>query len=192
MIAIDIETTGLKKECDKITVICLYGFLPDGSKIETTLNFLQDDTKFEELKNKLLTILNLAEQITSFNGIRFDFPFIECFLGIDSEVVSQWLLKTFDLWEICKCVLRGTFKLDEVLKLNGFECKTADGKQALEWAKNPEDWQKLEEYCMADTMLTYQLSQLSCILTPLVHGNLRYCVLQNANGFIISTNVLNN
>lgn len=187
-IAIDIETTGLNKEKDSITVICLYGVLPNNAKVEKTLNFLKDDVKFDDLKQQLLDILNAAGRITTFNGIRFDFPFIECFLNINSAVVSKWLLKTFDLWEICKVVMRGTFKLDEALKLNGFECKIADGKQALEWAKNPNDWQKLEEYCMADTVLTYQLSQLPCIMTPLVHGPLRYCVLQNANGFIISMN----
>ena len=76
------------------------------------------------------------------------------------------MLKTFDYFEVCKLCFASSCKLDTLLRANGFEPKTADGLQALEWAKKGE-WDKIEEYCMQDAIKTYNISQALQAKLPL-------------------------
>jgi uncharacterized protein YprB with RNaseH-like and TPR domain len=73
---LDIETTGLSPVYDDITVIGIY--LTDGSR----LRFVQLIDE-EVTKENLLQILQDVGVIYTYNGSRFDLPFINALLGVD-------------------------------------------------------------------------------------------------------------
>lgn len=164
MLAYDIETTGLSRTRDIITVVCVYGH--GCGEHGRVFNFLYPD-KFEENREELLALLDAAPQLASFNGVRFDAPFIQSYLCVDPARVGAWIQKTFDVWEISKTMLRMTFKMDKLLHVNGFESKSGSGLQAIEWAKDERMWPVLEQYCLDDARLTYEVSMLRNIVLPL-------------------------
>ena len=162
LVAYDIKTTGLNKNRDKITVVCLYGY---GCGQGIVFNFLRKD-QYEQQRSELIAILDAAPRLASFNGIRFDAPFLQAALNVDQVKVQDWIVKSFDVWEICKTLLRHTFKMDELLRENGFECKLGSGLDAIEWAKDQKKWPMLEKYCMQDARLTWEVSRLTVIKIP--------------------------
>ena len=182
-VALDIETTGLNRYSEKITVVCLYGHIDPASQriASRTFNMLTGgaDAKAEELAE----ILDTAERISCFNGTRFDIPFLQVQLGFGAERVGGWILKMFDVYDIARGLLNASFKLDTVLRLNGFETKSASGLQAVQWAKDPRHYRKLEEYCMQDTRLTFLLSQTLDIKLPVAHAAGKYHLLQEGGIF---------
>lgn len=178
-VALDIETTGLRRSLDAITVVCLYGHLgPGGEPSALTFNLLAGHSWNKA--QALADALDAAPRIACFNGTRFDIPFLQEGLGLCPARVSAWVLKMFDVFDIASTALGATFRLDVVLALNGMQTKTGSGLQAIEWAKNPADWPKLEAYCMDDTRLTFELSQLPRIrLPPPQLGGAAYYIAQD-------------
>ncbi len=178
-VALDIETTGLRRDRDAITVVCLYGHLgPDRQPSALTFNLLAGHGW--DKAQALADALDAAPRIACFNGTRFDVPFLQEGLGFAPERVRAWVLKMFDVFDIASAALGATFRLDVVLALNGMETKSGSGLQAIEWAKNPADWPKLEAYCMDDTRLTFELSQLPRIrLPPPQRGGPAYHLVQD-------------
>lgn len=63
---VDIETTGLSSQSDAITIIGIY----DGKEAKTFIRDINLDEAREELAK--------YKQLVTFNGARFDLPFIEC------------------------------------------------------------------------------------------------------------------
>lgn len=164
-VALDIETTGLDRFRDSITVVCLYGHLSaDGPPSALTFNLLAGHSWNKA--QALADVLDAAPRIACFNGTRFDIPFLQQGLGFAPERVGAWVLKMFDVFDIAQTILRTTFRLDVVLALNGMPTKSASGLQAIEWARRPADWPLLEAYCLEDTRLTFELSQLPRIRLP--------------------------
>ena len=116
---LDIETTGLSPWDSEITVVGIH--LCNG-----------DDTKFIQLVGKdisarsILEALNSVEVIYSYNGSRFDLPFINSRLGIKLEETFTHRDLMYDCW---RCNLFGGFKaverqlgIDRRLKeVNGYE-----------------------------------------------------------------------
>lgn len=116
---LDIETTGLSPWDSEITVVGIH--LCNG-----------DDTKFIQLVGKdisaqsILEALNSVEVIYSYNGSRFDLPFINSRLGINLEETFTHRDLMYDCW---RCNLFGGFKaverqlgIDRRLKeVNGYE-----------------------------------------------------------------------
>ena len=100
---LDIETTGLSCQYADITVIGIY--LVSG----------QTD-KFVQLVGREVTITNLLEAVDgvstiyTYNGSRFDLPFIHGALGIDLNTVAAHHDLMYDCW---RCNLRGGFKAVE-------------------------------------------------------------------------------
>lgn len=179
MLAFDIETEGLDSRTCRITVACVYD--PD-REIQQAFNFVSgDDKDFAAKRDAFLRCLDEAPSLCSFNGVRFDIPFIAKRFGVPARRQAQWVLKLFDPFEVCKLGLGGTCSLNKMLAANGHAdgcCKTGTGLQAIEWARNRE-WQQLEEYCMADAVLTHRICTQAlvtngCIRLPLtgwkVHG----------------------
>lgn len=105
--------------------------------------------------------------ICTFNGIRFDFPFLAAYLALPEKTVSPWIAKTFDIWESSKCLLRETFPMHDLLRVNNIASKSASGLQAIEWAKDPSKWDDLEQYCLQDVRVTLQVSMLPSIILPI-------------------------
>lgn len=144
-----------------------------GSK---TYNFLRGGRA--EKEEDLAHHLDRADRITCFNGTRFDIPFLQERLGFPPQRVGAWVMKMFDVYDIARGVLRHSFKLDTVLALNGIATKSASGADAVRWAADPARWGDLESYCLQDTRLTFELSQMPCIVLPTLNANGNYCITQ--------------
>jgi hypothetical protein len=67
--------------------------------------------------------------------------------NIPADKQGQWVLKTFDYFEICKLCFASSCSLNKLLRANGHEEKTAEGKMAVEWAREGR-WELIEEYCL--------------------------------------------
>lgn len=100
---LDIETTGLSRLCDDITVIGIY--LVNGI-----------DSRLVQLVGKEVTRDNLLENledvhtIFTYNGSRFDLPFIHGSLGTDLTTLFSHHDLMYDCW---RCNLFGGFKAVE-------------------------------------------------------------------------------
>ena len=100
---LDIETTGLSYQHAEITVVGIY--LVNGN-----------DTRLVQLvggdvtTNNLLGALDGVDTIYTYNGRRFDLPFIHASLGIDLKIVANHHDLMYDCW---KCNLYGGFKAVE-------------------------------------------------------------------------------
>ena len=100
---LDIETTGLSWLDAEITVIGLY--LVDGS----SSRLLQLVGK-EITRDSLLEALETVQTIFTYNGSRFDLPFIDASLGIDLSGLFAHRDLMYDCWQ---CNLYGGFKAVE-------------------------------------------------------------------------------
>ncbi len=100
---LDIETTGLSRFYNNITVIGIY--LCNGQ--ENRLIQLTDE---QITRSNLTKSLRGVSTIYTYNGSRFDFPFIEAFLGIDLNDNYCHHDLMYDCW---RCNLRGGFKAVE-------------------------------------------------------------------------------
>jgi uncharacterized protein YprB with RNaseH-like and TPR domain len=100
---LDIETTGLSCQYAEITVVGIY--LVNGA-----------DSRLLQLVGKEVTTENLLEslngvdKIYTYNGRRFDFPFISGSLGIDLNTIADHHDLMYDCW---RCNLFGGFKAVE-------------------------------------------------------------------------------
>jgi len=116
---LDIETTGLSSPDCEITVIGIH--LCNG-----------DDTRFIQLVGKdisaqsILEVLNGVEVLYTYNGSRFDLPFIHSRLGVNLEETFTHRDLMYDCWQ---CNLYGGFKAVErqlgierkLTEVNGYE-----------------------------------------------------------------------
>ena len=116
---LDIETTGLSPSLDEITVIGIH--LCNG-----------DDTKFIQLVGKDITTESITEALSgveviyTYNGSRFDLPFIYSRLALNLAEYFAHHDLMYDCW---RCNLYGGFKAVEkqmnidrkLTEVNGFE-----------------------------------------------------------------------
>lgn len=100
---LDIETTGLSCQYAGITVIGIY--LVNGS-----------NSRLVQLVDRKVTADNLREAVNgvntiyTYNGSRFDLPFIYGSLGIDLNAIAAHHDLMYDCW---RCNLKGGFKAVE-------------------------------------------------------------------------------
>lgn len=100
---LDIETTGLSCLYADITVIGIY--LVNGR-----------DSRLVQLVGRDVTVDNLREAVDgvrtiyTYNGSRFDLPFINGALGIDLNTIADHCDLMYDCW---RCNLKGGFKAVE-------------------------------------------------------------------------------
>lgn len=149
----------------------VWGF---GAEERCVINFLTSEKTRQEKAEQVGLLLDEADIITAFNGVRFDTPFLHKVLHFDARRVEAWQRKTFDILEQSRETLNLTFKLSELLLYNGLQAKSGSGLQAIEWAKDPNMWPMLEEYCTDDACLTFHLaSQRKILLPPFTEGSNR-------------------
>jgi hypothetical protein len=181
MVAFDIETMGLDSRKDRVTAACLYGAMDGprpgqqivrtaadpGTHIVRTFIFTDDDPVADaSLQEEFMAHLDSARFLCTFNGIRFDIPFLQQAWDIPQARVEAWILKTFDVYEACKLGLNATFSLNRLLAANNLESKSGSGLHAIHLAKTGQ-WEALGDYCMQDTRLTYLVSSQVSISLPL-------------------------
>lgn len=127
---LDIETTGLSFSYHTITVIGIY-------LCNTTDSKLVQLVGNNITRENLISSLHNVQMIYTYNGSRFDLPFIENFIGIDlaSEFSHRDLM--YDCW---KNNLRGGFKsVERQLKIPR-QMKDVNGLMAVHW------WWKYKNY----------------------------------------------
>ena len=113
---LDIETTGLSRYYDDITVVGIYLARDANHKL---IQLVGNDVT----ASNILAILEKADKIFTYNGSRFDLPFIEYRLGVSLESLFTHCDLMYDCW---RKNLRGGFKaverqLDIPRKLTGID-----------------------------------------------------------------------
>jgi uncharacterized protein YprB with RNaseH-like and TPR domain len=171
MLAWDIETTGIKKDTDLITVISLYDPKAGISKVLRFVELNEDADicyidEFQERIDEFVEIMNKAQTLTAFNSGSFDLPFVQLQFKLPNEIVQGWVMKSFDVLDICRKAFNRTFSLNLALEMNiaGFQ-KSGSGMDAVIQAREGR-WKELEDYCLDDSLLTHKLSSLDTILCP--------------------------
>ena len=119
---IDIETTGLSYYGCDLTVIGIG--IERGDKVEVAQ--LIEDGLYQ---GKLLQVLEGVDEIYSYNGSRFDLPFITARLGIDLKNRFQHTDLMYDCW---KKDLKGGLKVVERILGIGRKLQGVDGYIAVQ------------------------------------------------------------
>jgi uncharacterized protein YprB with RNaseH-like and TPR domain len=88
---LDIETTGLSRFYDYITVIGIY--LCNGGGTELIQLVGEEVTR-----DNLLKALEGVNRVYTYNGSRFDLPFIDAFLGVNLEAEFYHHDLMYDCW----------------------------------------------------------------------------------------------
>lgn len=163
MLAFDIETTGVKIHTHVITVAAVHGTVA-GEMVSRAYDFT-DAAIFEEEKKSFLDVLDNAEELCGFNSYQFDIPFIQHFFKVSADRVSRWILKTFDMFHICKTLYKTTFPLNELLRHNGIDVKTSSGAEAVNMFYEGR-LEELKDYCLNDSIKTWEVHSQRIINTP--------------------------
>ena len=106
----------------------------------------------------LLEWFDNAEAIVSYNGLHFDFPLLrKHYKG--AQRLQRYLSHRCKTLDPCKTIEAATgirTKLDQLLKSNGLETKSANGLEAIDWW-NAGQRMKLRSYCMKDVEVMARL-----------------------------------
>lgn len=97
---LDIETTGLSRAYDYITVIGIY-------LVDDNAGQLIQLVGGEISADNLLKVISSVSTIFTYNGSRFDLPFIHSLLGLDLERMARHHDLMYDCWQ---CNLYGGLK----------------------------------------------------------------------------------
>jgi uncharacterized protein len=141
---LDIETTGLYPGQDSITVIGIY--FCDGDEGEGELVQLYDDSLN---CSGLLKAMEGTDNVFTYNGERFDLPFIKAHLGPDLSAMHRHTDLMFDCW---KCNLKGGFKA--VLRNLGIDRET-EGLSGLHAIYLWEKYSKHNDLSALELLLKY-------------------------------------
>jgi uncharacterized protein YprB with RNaseH-like and TPR domain len=119
---LDIETTGLSRYGCELTVVGIG--LEKGRRVRV-VQLIEDDLHEEGL----LEAIDCVDEIYTYNGSRFDLPFIEAQLGVD---LSQCFKHTDLMYDCWRHDLKGGLKVVE--KMLGIErkLKGVDGYVAVQ------------------------------------------------------------
>ncbi len=119
---LDIETTGLSRHYADITVI---GIALEKSRKCYLVQLIEDDL----YQKKLLESLEGVDEIYTYNGSRFDLPFIKARLGVDLNRCFKHTDLMYDCW---KQNLKGGLKVVEKLLNIKRKLTDVDGYMAVQ------------------------------------------------------------
>lgn len=139
---LDIETTGLSPKLSSLTLVGLFG--PD-------VGFVPLVAKRDLTKENLLDVLDGAGRIVTFNGARFDLPFIREKLGVDLKCMEG--LEHVDLMYVCRRAgLRGGQKKIELQLGIPRMDKEMSGREAAHLGKK---WLRERDHVALSRLLLY-------------------------------------
>ncbi len=118
---LDIETTGFSRYYCDLTVI---GVALENGRECQTVQLLEDSLS----KKRLLKALKGVDEIYTYNGSRFDLPFIKAQLGVDLKECFKHTDLMYDCW---RQNLKGGLKVVEQLLGIERKLKEADGYMAV-------------------------------------------------------------
>jgi uncharacterized protein YprB with RNaseH-like and TPR domain len=119
---LDIETTGLSRHYADITVI---GIALEKSRKCHLVQLIEEDL----YEKKLLDSLEGVDEIYTYNGSRFDLPFIKAGLGVDLNRCFKHTDLMYDCW---KHNLKGGLKVVEKLLEIKRKLTNVDGYMAVQ------------------------------------------------------------
>ena len=119
---LDIETTGLSRIYSDLTVIGIA--LENGTELKV-VQLIENNLYVE----KLIKVLDGVHEIYSYNGSRFDLPFIKAKLGIDLNVHFRHTDLMYGCW---KQNLKGGLKAVERLLNINRQLTDVDGYMAVQ------------------------------------------------------------
>jgi len=88
---LDIETTGLNRHYADLTVI---GIALEKQRKTEVVQLFENDL----CEQRLLTVLDGIDEIYTYNGSRFDLPFIQAKLGVDLRACFKHTDLMYDCW----------------------------------------------------------------------------------------------
>ena len=95
-----------------------------------------------------------CDVIVAYNGIEFDMPLLFKHYQANANGLNRYrshLRKLFDPFAVLRTATGRWFKLDDLLRLNGLQTKSANGAEAVAmW--NSGDYARLQSYCMDDVV----------------------------------------
>ena len=139
---LDIETTGLYPQRDRITVIGIYFHNGDEGHLVQLYN---DKLNCDEL----LKTMEGTNNVFTYNGDRFDLPFIQVHFGADLSQMHKHTDLMFDCW---RHNLKGGFKA--ILRRLGISRET-DGLTGLHAIWLWEKYCKTDDKSALDLLLKY-------------------------------------
>ncbi len=117
--------------------------------------------------HELLQAFDEAEIIVSYNGLGFDHPVL--FKHCKQRRTEAHLFKVHDVFARLRDHTSIWFKLDNLLKANGMETKTANGLLAIQWwAEGRRD--ELKEYCEQDVRALARMICLPQLTLPRINA----------------------
>jgi uncharacterized protein YprB with RNaseH-like and TPR domain len=119
---LDIETTGLSRYYNELTVVGIG--LEKGRKTEV-IQLIEDDLH----EDMLLNALEDVDEIFTYNGSRFDLPFINTRLGVDLRQCFKHTDLMYDCW---RNNLKGGLKVVERRLGIDRKLKNVDGYMAVQ------------------------------------------------------------
>jgi uncharacterized protein YprB with RNaseH-like and TPR domain len=116
---LDIETTGLSPYYSRITVVGIYSTWNQGSQF---VQLVGDDVSSDNLIKNLQGVATLY----TYNGSRFDLPFIDSHLGINLAETVRHCDLMYDCWRVglkggLKCVERQLGIPRQLREVNGYQ-----------------------------------------------------------------------
>lgn len=155
----DIETTGLDPSTNLVTCICACGDGFEKCWMPT----------LEGRPDSFFDMMDQAEFLVSFNGVRFDLNFLSTVYRLDPGRVGRWVLKLRDAYEASRLAFDKGFSLNHLLEANGFETKISTGSEAVAMARDGR-WDELREYCMSDAALAWISMRTGVFVLPFTKG----------------------
>ncbi|MCK5615345.1 ribonuclease H-like domain-containing protein [Candidatus Pacearchaeota archaeon] len=119
---LDIETTGFSRHNCDLTVI---GVALENGKSCDVVQLIEKELS----KKRLLDVLKGVDEIYSYNGSRFDLPFIETKLRVDLKQCFEHTDLMYDCW---RQNLKGGLKVVEQLLGINRKLKDVDGYMAVQ------------------------------------------------------------
>jgi hypothetical protein len=132
----------------------------------------------------LIELMDGASLIVAYNQLGFDAMVLQKYMT-DVQFHAQ-MQKQWDVMANVKGAMCGEKwpKLDDLLKWNGLQTKSANGIQAVQWWQSglrgkEDDLDKLGEYCLHDTVQLARLALLPSIQIMRQEGSITSCSLPN-------------
>ncbi len=155
----DVETNEKsdQKDIPVHVTVAVARWLDDRDGPGCTCLVLSDDA---DLKNRFAPLLDCADAIVAYNGMRFDLQVLSnAHFRDEPDRVASWRLKLIDPFEVMRVTTNSWVKLDELLESNGIAKKTGSGLDAIRWWKEGQ-YDRVARYCEDDVEALKQLLRL--------------------------------
>lgn len=150
----DLETTGLNRFEDEITVMSLivHDTTTGAIREKLTHNFIihRESGLEDDLRRRVYDLFEECDHQVGYNALGFDLLWITHWLSpcLGPLFAKRWTHKTIDFYKTAHDLLHVKIGMAKMLTDNGIEMKkSGTGLLAIEWARD-RNFRDLEEYCM--------------------------------------------